>query len=238
MASDAIPVPLGKNSKSPPTMTRSSSMRCSVDAIVVHDLIGAAPSRDAIAEVDAVLIGGSGDYSVVEGGAWLPAALEAMRDLHDRSIPTFASCWGFQAMAMALGGEVVTDMERAELGTCTLELTEAGRRDPVTGPLGTPFQAQLGHQDIVDSIPDDAVLLASSERVTNEAFCFPDRLIYCTQFHPELSRDQLLDRLRTYPKYVREITGLDIEAFARSCVDTPGASALLGRWAGLLRSRA
>ena len=39
-------------------------------------------------------------------------------------------------MARAMGGEVVTDRSRAEVGTYWLELTSEGKNDPVFGPLG------------------------------------------------------------------------------------------------------
>ena len=39
---------------------------------------------------------------MARGGPWLPAALDAMVALHETGKPTFASCWGFQAMARAL----------------------------------------------------------------------------------------------------------------------------------------
>lgn len=82
----------------------------------IFDLLAGAPSPAQLDAVDVVLIGGSGDYSVVRGGAWLPAALEAMVGLYESGKPTFASCWGFQALARALGGEVVTDLTEPRWG--------------------------------------------------------------------------------------------------------------------------
>ena len=61
-----------------------------------------------------MLIGGSGAYSATGEGKWLDRTLDLLRDLVEASQPTFASCWGFQAMARALGGHVVTDLQRAE----------------------------------------------------------------------------------------------------------------------------
>jgi GMP synthase (glutamine-hydrolysing) len=172
-------------------------------------------------------LGGSGDYSVAEGGSWLPAALETMRELYAWSKPTFASCWGFQAMARALGGEVVTDLGRAELETATLYLTPAGQRDPVFGTLPQPFAGLSGHQDLVDRLPPDAVLLASSHRVVNQAFRIPGKPMYCTQFHPELTRATYLERVRAYPDYVQKIAGIPYEQFAASCREAPEAGTLL-----------
>lgn len=210
-------------------------LRCDPSRIRTWDLLGGGPGREELDASDIVLIGGSGDYSVVTGGDWLDAALDAMRLLHELDKPTFASCWGCQAMARALGGTVVTDRSRAEVGTHRLQLTEAGRADPITGPLGDTFLAQMGHQDRIESLPADGVLLASSELVEHQAWRFEGRRIYCTQFHPELNLELLLDRLRRYPKYVEETTGLDYETFVeRMCVDSHDTDEMLPRFVDLV----
>jgi GMP synthase (glutamine-hydrolysing) len=206
------------------------SFRCEGNCIEVFDLLSGVPTVEQLDEVDVVLLGGSGDHSVARGGDWLPDALEAMRELYDLKKPTFASCWGFQAMARALGGEVVTDHSRAEVGTAWLELTPEGERDPVFGPLGKRFQVQIGHEDIVTRLPDGAVLLASSSRVENEAFCFPDRPIYCTQFHPELDKAGLVARLAQYPEYMPLAGVSSVEELERVTPETPGTEAILRRF--------
>jgi GMP synthase (glutamine-hydrolysing) len=147
-------------------------LKCDTDQIRVFDLIAGAPSIRTLDSVDVVLLGGSGAYSVAEGGPWLAAGLEAMGELHGLEKPTFTSCWGFQAMARAMGGVVVTDLDRAEVGSVDITLTAAGGDDPLFGRLPHRFSAQMGHQDIVIELPTDAILLASSGRVTNQAFCF------------------------------------------------------------------
>ena len=205
------------------------ALGCSTDQIIVHDLLHTIPAAEPLAEVDLVLFGGSGDYSVAAGGEWLEGALGMMRELYARAKPTFASCWGFQAMARAMGGEVVTNLELAELGTHWLTVTPEGANDPVFGPLGERFLAHMGHQDMVVSLPDDAVLLASSEKVPNQAFRFRDKPIYCTQFHPELTRHGLLDRLRQYPEYLQTITGRSLSEFAETTRETPEAEGILKR---------
>jgi GMP synthase (glutamine-hydrolysing) len=214
------------------------ALRCPPEHLSVFDLLGGRPSPRDLARHDIVLLGGSGEYSVVNGGPWLASALEAMRELHVMNKPTFASCWGFQAMAAALGGEVVTDAGRAEVGTHELFLTDAGRRDAVFGPLadaGPVFLGQMGHKDVVVRLPESAELLASSHRVQNQAFGFPGKHIYCTQFHPELDRESLLERLRRYPSYVQEIAGMPYERFTEDhCRETPHTEGLLIRFARLV----
>lgn len=206
------------------------ALGCDEQQIGVFNLLAGVPTRAQLDAVDVVLLGGSGDYSVAHGGPWLPAALEAMRELYQWSKPTFASCWGFQAMAQALGGQVVTDLNRAELGTIPFHLTDLGRADPVFGGLPSPFMAPIGHQDIVDRLPGDAVLLASTDRVTNQAFRIKDKPIYCTQFHPELDRTALLERVAAYPEYVAKIAQQTLDEFAADCVAHLHTATLLRRF--------
>ena len=198
--------------------------------ISVFDLLQGAPSARDLDDADVVLLGGSGDYSVARGGPWLAAALETMVALYETSKPTFASCWGFQAMARALGGEVVTDHSRAEVGTVWLELTTEGGSDRVFGPLGKRFQVQIGHEDIVTAIPGGATLLASSDRVENQAFRFDGKPIYCTQFHPELSRSDLLARIHRYPAYLPLAGASTFEELAAMTPETPHTEGILRRF--------
>jgi len=206
------------------------ALACHREQIGVLDLLSGAPTVDQLGEADVVLLGGSGDYSVAEGGPWLPPALAAMRELYYLGKPTFASCWGFQAMARALGGEVVTDLTRAELGTLPLRLTTAGQEDPVFGHFGPELVVPIGHQDIVVRLPHGATLLASTDRVDNQAFCFRDKPIYCTQFHPELNLRAFLERVWNYPWYVERIVGVPLEEFVETCHETPEANELLRRF--------
>ena len=206
------------------------ALACQPEQIGIFDLLSGAPTVRQLDPVDMVCLGGSGDYSVAVGGAWLPPALEAMRELCDLNKPTFASCWGFQAMARALGGTVVTDLGRAELGTVPVTLTPAGREDPVFGHFGPEIRTHMGHQDIVDSLPDSAVLLGSTDLVTNQAFRIDGKPIYCTQFHPELTLTTYMQRVWNYPWYVERIVGVPLEKFAPTCTETPEANQLLRRF--------
>ena len=133
-------------------------------------------------------------------------------------------------MARAMGGEVVTDRSRAEVGTHWLELTPEGKNDPVFGPLGERFQVQIGHEDIVTRLPEGATLLASSAGIENEAFRFENRPIYCTQFHPELGRDDFLKRIAQYPDYLPFTGHASLEELSAATPDTPETEAILRRF--------
>lgn len=203
------------------------SLQCDPTDIATFDLLAAAPTDADLAGVDAALVGGSGAYSAAGEGAWLDRALDGLRRIVDSDVPMFASCWGFQALARALGGDCQHDPTRAELGTIELHPTKAIEGDPVFGALSNPFLGQAGHEDCVTELPQEAILLASSTRTTNQAFKLRDRTVYCTQFHPELDRHQLLERVDAYPRYVEQIAGIPVEAFRQQCRETPDANALL-----------
>lgn len=197
------------------------------ERIAAADLINDPPQPEALRKADLVLIGGAGDYSVPEGGEWLDRALDAMRLLYAKRKPVFASCWGFQAMAAALGGSVITAPRLAELGTLQLALTSQGMDDPIFSSLGTKFWAHVGHQDTVVQLPKDAVRLAETPLVANHAFCMPDAPLYCTQFHSELKKDLLIQRLMAYPEYTKRILGIPVEELVQTLRETPESNNLI-----------
>ena len=201
-----------------------------VEQIVPIDLLTGAPTSQQLRAADIVLLGGSGHYSAAGEGEWLDRSLDVLRLLHANRQPAFASCWGFQAMARAMGGEVVNDLATAEVGTHDLNLTEAGQSDPVFGFLADQFPAQMGHEDHVSILPPTAVLLASSERNRHQAYRFDDAPIYCTQFHPELRREDLFSRVEAYPEYIERIARMPAAAFLETLRESPEAEALLPRF--------
>lgn len=212
----------------------AGAIECDPSAIITFDLLAGVPSDEQLSQVDALLIGGSGDYSAAAENKWLERTLAGLQRIVELGKPTFASCWGFQAFARAAGGRCIHDPAHAELGTIELHLTDDGRNDPLFGDLPTPFFGQAGHEDHVVELPPNAVLLGSSDVVANQAFRFADLPIYCTQFHPELDREALLQRVEAYPRYVERIAGTTIEEFARRCRDTPESKLLLKRFAAIV----
>ncbi len=202
-------------------------LHCDTEQIRVCDLLESVPSEAQLNAADMVLLGGSGHYSAAGEGEWLEGVLDGLRGICESAKPTFASCWGFQAMARAMGGVVVHDPACAELGTNPLRLTPEGQADPVFAPLGEVFYGQMGHEDYVRQLPPGATPLASTDKVPNQAYRFDGRPIYCTQFHPELNRDDLLERVRIYPEYIERITGMELEHFGELLQETPKAESLL-----------
>jgi GMP synthase (glutamine-hydrolysing) len=133
-------------------------------------------------------------------------------------------------MARAMGGTCINDLPNAEVGTIELQLTDAGRADPIFGTLPATFNAQAGHEDHVIKLPDDAVLLASTARVPEQAFHFAGRPIYCTQFHPELDRTAMLERVVAYPEYIARIARIPFDDFVKNLRESPEVNFLLRRF--------
>jgi GMP synthase (glutamine-hydrolysing) len=202
-----------------------------IENIRTIDVLHAPISKETLSQGDILLLGGSGHYSIADGGPWLPHVLDVMRTIYDLKKPTFASCWGFQAFALALGGDVQKIPSKSEVGTYDIYLTDDAKDDHLFRSLPTVFPAQNGHEDHVVTLPKGAVRLAYSDLTENQAYTFPDHHIYCTQFHPELDRANLSKRLEAYPEYVEKVSGLTPEIFNQSIQETPESNALIKKFA-------
>lgn len=202
-----------------------------VGSIQILDLLNEDITLERLEPIDCVFVGGSGKYSAAgETSDWLESALKSLRVVHASGTPAFASCWGHQAMARAMGGTVVHAPETAEVGSIEMRLTEAAKSDPIYGEHAESFVAQVGHEDTVTQLPPNTTLLASSDRCRTHAYRFDDAPIYCTQFHPELTREDLLRRLDAYPEYVESIAGVPMNEFKKRTHKSPVANKLIQRF--------
>ena len=200
-------------------------------SIQILDLLNEDVTKERLQPIDCVFVGGSGKYSAAgESSDWLERALESLRIVHGSGTPTFASCWGHQAMTRAMGGTVIHAPETAEVGTIEMRLTDAAQSDPIYGDVSDPFVAQVGHEDTVTKLPPNTTLLVSSDRCPTHAYRFDDAPVYCTQFHPELTKDDLLKRLDAYPEYVESIAGIPMPEFKKQTCASPVANQLVRRF--------
>ncbi len=172
-----------------------------LEQFVPYDLLEGPPSLAEVRRFDALMVGGSGDYYVSKQnlpGFW--PLMDLLREVVACGQPIFASCFGFQLMVQALGGQIMHDPVGIEVGTYELTLTEAGQEDELLGSLPPQFLAQLGRKDRASRLPDGCLHLASSQRAPYQAMRIPNRPIWATQFHPELSGEENLTRFHRYLK--------------------------------------
>lgn len=176
---------------------------------------------------DAVLVGGSGEYSVLDEVEPIRRFLGFLGETATRGFPTFASCFGFQAIALALGGSVEHDAERAEVGSFDVSLTTTGVDDPLFGALPEQFVAQQGHKDHVTRLPAGAHHLAGSQRSAHQALRFGDAPVWATQFHPELAEEDNRQRIMRY----QESYASELDSVLDIMQPSPHTHGLLGRFA-------
>jgi GMP synthase (glutamine-hydrolysing) len=169
------------------------------EAWLPHDLLTGPPTADAAEACDALMIGGAGDFYLSQGDLpHLDATLEYLRQVVEDGHPMFASCFGYQCLVLALGGELIFDPQNGEVGTLQLHTTAHARQDPLFDLLPETFAAQLGHKDRTLHPPTGTLNLAFSERCAHQALRVPDRPVWATQFHPELDREANFRRFEIY----------------------------------------
>lgn len=205
---------------------RSGLPREQVD---VHAMAHGRPDPGTLKRYDAIFFGGSGAYSVLDDVDWIRAGIDTCLRVIDLGIPAWASCFGFQGLALALGGRVVRDDSRQELGSVPLTLTPAGRDDALFRTLPTTFYAQEGHHDHVTELPPGVLLLATGEVSRHQAFRVEGAPFWASQFHPELTSKTTTARFLYYVEHyaadpsTAEATLRHLEAG----VDTPEVEGLL-----------
>lgn len=94
--------------------------------------------------------------------------------------PVLGICYGMQALAYALGGQVAASSER-EYGPAQLETTQA---NPLLGDQ--PQLVWMSHGDRIEALPPGFSILAKSDHSPAAAMGDLRRNYYGLQFHPEV----------------------------------------------------
>ncbi|MGH2988466.1 MAG: type 1 glutamine amidotransferase [Solirubrobacterales bacterium] len=115
---------------------------------------------------------------------WLGDEKRLVREAVQDGRPFLGVCLGVQLLAASLEARVYP-AERPEVGLLPVELTRAGRDDPLFAGLDDPLVSLQWHGDTFD-LPAGASLLASSPLVPNQAFRAGERA-YGVQFHLEVT---------------------------------------------------
>lgn len=152
-------------------------------------------------ELSGIILGG-GPYTVSDR-VKSPVQERVEAELHgllttivERDFPFLGACYGIGTLGAAIGA-VVDDTYAEPVGPMEIEVTAAGRQDPVFGALPDRFTALLGHKEAARQLPDHAVVLASSTTCPVQAFRVGTS-VYATQFHPELDVEGIEARIDVY----------------------------------------
>ena len=178
------------------------------EARVYSEVIPHTASAEEIAAHDPVaLILSGGPSSVYAEGA--PALDPGVFEL---GIPVFGICYGFQAMADALGGTVSHTGDR-EYGRT--DMTVSG--GVLHAGLAGTHPVWMSHGDAVTAAPQGFEVTASSAGAPVAAFECPERRMAGVQYHPEVLHSphgrEVLDRFLT------EIAGLERSWTASAIAD-------------------
>ena len=116
-----------------------------------------------------------------------------------RDIPFLGACYGIGLLGTHLNG--VVDRTWGEpVGPTLVSLTDEGAADPLFGALDASFDAFVGHKEACTVLPPGAVLLATGQDCPVQAFRVGEN-VYATQFHPELTVEGIVTRIRVYRDY-------------------------------------
>ena len=147
---------------------------CSVYSEVVPHTITAEEIRERAPK--AVILSGGPSSVYADGAPQISAGF------FDTGVPTFGICYGFQAMAAALGGTVART-GTSEFGRTALDVVEPG---VLFGGLPSAQAVWMSHNDAVSSAPPGFAVTASTPQTPVAAFEDTARGLYGVQFHPEV----------------------------------------------------
>ncbi|GHG45581.1 GMP synthase [glutamine-hydrolyzing] [Flavimobilis marinus] len=139
-------------------------------------------TEQMLAKRPSAIILSGGPASVYAAGAPFvdPALFEA-------GVPVLGICYGFQAMAKALGGEVAQTGAR-EYGGTQVEVCRAGALLHGSPEHQTTW---MSHGDAVHAAPEGFEVLATSAGSPVAAFEHTERRLYGVQWHPEVKHSPL-----------------------------------------------
>ena len=144
----------------------------------------------------AIILSGGPQSVYVDGAPQLDAEIFAA------GVPVFGICYGFQAMAQALGGQV-RQTQTSEFGRTEVTVTQ-----PAVLLAGLPDAPKvwMSHGDAVAQAPAGFAALASSPGAPVAAMADVDRRLAGVQWHPEVAHSQGGQRL--LENFLFEIAGL------------------------------
>ena len=135
-----------------------------------------------ITAFDGYIISGS-PASVRDKDPWVEQLLELIRIINSKGIPMFGACFGHQAIALALGGEIHTNPKGWVFGaTCSTVVAKADWMQELPDKL----VQYAAHIEAVSRLPNGAEVLSESDTCTVTGFRIGNT-VYTTQNHPEMT---------------------------------------------------
>lgn len=188
-----------------------------------------------------LVLGGSGDFDFdggrIENDDARVGSKRLLKQLQplfsyifQTDFPTLGICFGHQLVGAYAGAIVRHDPVQRKSRTHTVQVVASHETDILRG-VPHSFHAHYGHKDSLDRVPDGAFLLVHGGEACQVSALQYGHNIYTTQFHPELTVDDMRKRLELLPGYLPE--GVQVEEVFTSdtCSNT-----ILQNFARLVRS--
>ena len=177
-----------------------------------------------------LLVGGSSEASVLEPEQYpfVPYAEALLRHCLAIDFPVFCSCFGHQLAVTALGGEVIRDQAGFEIGTLPIQLTQAAQQDPLYHDTPNNFYAVSVHRERALTTPPGCQLLAYTDACIH-SFRVNNKPFWTTQFHPEVSKQVLVERLALFKHHYCDDDS-HYQAIIAAAHQTPESHALLDKF--------
>jgi GMP synthase (glutamine-hydrolysing) len=187
-------------------------------------------SNEALANYDSVFVGGASEASVLEPDRYpfVESSIRLLQHCLAIDMPVFASCFGFQLAVLALGGEIVRDTADFEMGTIPIRLTKLAAGDVLFHDTPDGFPAVSVHKERAAALPANCELLAYTESCAH-AFRVKGKSFWAFQFHPEVDRATLVERLTIYKAHYTD-GDEHLDAILAAAVETPESNALVRKF--------
>ena len=179
---------------------------------------------------DALLVGGASEANVLKPEQY-PFVLQAQTLLAHcvaSAKPVFASCFGFHLAVLALGGEIRHKAQGFEMGTVPISLEHSVWDDPIFRDTPDNFYAVSVHKQYAAQLPPLCTSLAYTEQCIH-AFKVKDKPFWACQFHPEVDKATLVERLTFYKDKYTDGDG-HLERVLHGAQETPQANALMAKF--------
>ncbi len=136
---------------------------------------------DRANEFDAVIIGG-GPSRLKKGSKEIRLIENLIKKFKG---PILGICLGFQAICLALGGELTSTSP--SFGPQKVIVKE---EDEIFKGIPNVFTAWESHNDTISKIPEELIALAFAEKGYVEAVKHKEKKIYAVLFHPEVDHTE------------------------------------------------
>ena len=137
-------------------------------------------------------------------------------EIFELGIPVLGICYGFQTMAVALGGEVARTGRR-EYGSTQVRLEGAAADSPLLAGQPADQVVWMSHGDSVARAPEGFTVLASTADTPVAAFEQRERGLYGVQWHPEVLHSE--HGQRVIEAFLHDAAGIAADWSPASIID-------------------